>query len=422
MDERHAGDARDVTIAFVNQPWNPFLPPVQGGSIAIWNDRVARVLAGDPATRVVLLGGTKGSRMVSRTDGRLAFRAVPLRYGPKLERWRARLGLDRDPRSPRLLSPSVYASFARRVLRVAVAEDPRVLHVHNLAQLLPIARTLLPRARLVLHMHCEWLSQLDAAWMYGLARHADAIVGCSEHVTATIRAAHPGLAARCFAVPNGVDVVSFTPRPAPRGERRIVLFVGRISPEKGLHVLLPAFARLCAERGDLELHIAGPDATTPQAILVDLAHEPRVRALARWYEGDYLAALRARAAPLGDRVRFLGAVPQDQLPDCYARASVVVQPSLYESFGMPIIEAMACERAVVACRAGGMTELVDDGEDGLLVEPDDPVALADALAALLDDDARRTRLAAAGLRKARARFAWEHVAHAVRAVHDGGHR
>lgn len=411
-----------MKVAFVNQPWNPFLPPVRSGSIAIWNDRVARALARDPSLDVVLLGAARGRRAIRTSEGRLRFRAVPLGFGPALERWRDRLGCDRDPTRPRLLARGVYASFARRVLREAVAEAPDVLHVHNLAQLLPIARTRLPEARLVLHMHCEWLSQLDRDRMHELARHADAIVACSEHVAAAIRAAHPDLAPRCVVVHNGVDVAAFAPSPPLRDGRRVVLFVGRISPEKGLHVLLDAFASLSAARPDLELHVAGPDATTPRAILVDLSQDERVRALAKWYAGDYLAELRARAAPLGDRVRFLGAIPQDELPARYARASVVVQPSLYESFGMPIVEAMACERAVVACRAGGMTELIDDGTDGLLVAPDDAAALAAGLARVLDDDALRARLASAGLRTARARFAWEHVAATVLEVHCGGRR
>lgn len=411
-----------MKVAFVNQPWNPFLPPVRSGSIAIWNDRVARVLARDHSREIVLLGATRGHRAIRTAEGRLRFCAVPLGFGPSLERWRERLGLDRDPRRPRLLARGVYAGFARRALREAVTERPDVLHVHNLAQLLPIARARLPDARLVLHMHCEWLSQLDHARMHGLARHADAIVACSEHVAATIRAAHPDLASRCVVVHNGVDVAAFAPSPPPREGRRVVLFVGRISPEKGLHVLLDAFTSLCAARPDLELHVAGPDATTPRAILVDLSQDERVRALAKWYAGDYLAHLRARATALGDRVRFLGAIPQDDLPARYALANVVVQPSLYESFGMPIVEAMACERAVVACRAGGMTELIADGTDGLLVAPDDATALAAGLARVLDDDALRARLASAGLRTARARFAWEHVAAAVRTVHDGGGR
>lgn len=405
-----------MKIALVNQPWNRFLPPVESGSIAIWNDRVARLLAGQSGFRVVVLGGTD-ERDEPRDEDGVRFVPVRLGFDRSVERLRERLKLDRDARRPRLLSTGAYGGFARRVVRALAAERPDVVHLHNLVQLAPRVRAVLPHARVVLHMHCEWLSQLDKRRIASLLGAVDQIACCSDAVAQTARTAHPTLATRIHVVPNGIDPARFVPTTPRTGGGRSLVFVGRISPEKGLHVLLPAFARLCESRSDLELKIVGPHAVTGRSILADLSRDPRVRALGRFYGSDYLEHLRALAAPCEAQVEFTGAIPQSSLPNIYAAATAVVQPSLYESFGMPIVEAMACERAVVATRAGGMIELIADGEDGLLAEPDDGASLHAALARVLDDEPLRIRLARAGLEKARRSFAWEHVTDAVLRVY-----
>ncbi|MFO1054328.1 MAG: glycosyltransferase family 4 protein [Planctomycetota bacterium] len=406
-----------MRIALVHQPWNAFLPPVEVGSIAIWNDRVAHCLVRRAHHEVLALGSTRETRATRREIDGIECHAIPLGLGPRIERLRERFGLDRDPRTPRLLSPGAYGGFQRRLVERLAALRPDVVHLQNLAQLAPPVRARLPRCRLILHMHCEWLSQLDPTWMARLIAPVDAIVCCSEAVAAGVRRAHPAHAGRTHVVPNGVDTAAFRPTPETHGVVRTLLFVGRISPEKGLHLLIPAFARLASQRPDLRLRIVGPDATTSRAILVDLSDDSRVRALARFYEQDYLAHLRALTAPLGARVEFAGGVPQRDLPGEYARATVVVQPSLYESFGMPVIEAMACGRAVVAARAGGLAELIEDGRDGLLAAPDDVDSLAAALARALDDDRLRAGLASAGPGKVASHFDWERVTDAVLRVY-----
>jgi glycosyltransferase involved in cell wall biosynthesis len=97
-----------------------------------------------------------------------------------------------------------------------------------------------------------------------------------------------------------------------------------------------------------------------------------------------------------DRVHFLGYVPAENLPQYLYHAGVFVAPSLYESFGLVYIEAMAYAKPVVGCRVGGVPEVVDHGKTGLLVEPDNPEALADAVACLLLDSDRAARMGTAG--------------------------
>ncbi len=189
-------------------------------------------------------------------------------------------------------------------------------------------------------------------------------------------------------VPNGVDTGRFHPRVAPADGRRrgrpVVLFVGRLDPRKGLGVLLSAMTGLRRAVPEAELWVVG--------------------------DGPLGARFRREAASLGDAVRFLGAVPSDALPHYYAAADVVVSPATgNESFGIVLLEAMASGRALVCSDIDGYRSVVTDGEDGVLVPPQDAAALADTLVAVLRDPERRAMLAHAGRRTA-LRYDWSAVA------------
>ncbi len=111
---------------------------------------------------------------------------------------------------------------------------------------------------------------------------------------------------------------------------------------------------------------------------------------------------------LGPIVRCVSGISDEELARHYAQAEVAVVPSLYEGFSLPAIEAMACGVALVATTGGALPEVVGtDGETGLLVPPDDPGALAAAIGRLLDDEALRRRLGAAGRERVLGRFTWE---------------
>ncbi len=165
----------------------------------------------------------------------------------------------------------------------------------------------------------------------------------------------------------------------------VVGIVGRVVDVKGHRWLLESFKRLADRVPDAQLLVVG--------------------------EGpDRLALERAASAKgLQDRVRFAGSTPDIRVP--LAAIDVVAVPSLWEEpFGLVVVEAMAAGRAVVASKAGGIPEIVRHGETGLLVERGDVVGLAEALARLLQDQALRSRMAAAGRRIAAERFSSERMA------------
>lgn len=187
---------------------------------------------------------------------------------------------------------------------------------------------------------------------------------CLEHlvfVSEFQRAQHlaAGLPAGDFRiVRNGVELRRFElPRPPREGPLR-ALFVGRLVAEKGAHVALRAVERLATRGVPVELTIAGIAA----------------------YPLDYGRALEATAAASGGRVRFVGAVAQEDLPALYARHDALVFPSRHrEGLPMTVLEALASRLALVATATGGTAEILGAAELGLEVPEEDPDAVADAL-------------------------------------------
>jgi D-inositol-3-phosphate glycosyltransferase len=230
---------------------------------------------------------------------------------------------------------------------------------------------------------------------------ADAIVAAGEHERAMLLRLYDADPARVAVIPCGVDLALF--RPVDRAAARaalglnggpVVLYVGRLEPLKGPDLLVDALA-----------HLADPTAT-----LVIAGGDTQAAGYRRELRR------RARAAGVAERVRFVGAVPQEQLPLYYNAADVCAVPSYYESFGLVALEAMACGTPVVATRVGGLTGTVRDGENGYLIPWRSPAAFADRIAAVLADPARRRQMGAAARRTAE-RFRWSRVAAELAALY-----
>lgn len=231
-------------------------------------------------------------------------------------------------------------------------------------------------------------------------RAADHIIAVSEHSMRDAIAAY-GLPEEKFTVVY--EAVDSRYRPCDDQERldafrrryglpaRYLLNVSTIEPRKGQKGLLDVYAALLDEFPDLGLVIVGRRG---------------------WLYDDFFAHLKALG--LEERVIFPGYVPEDDLPLFYQAADCFVYPSLYEGFGLPPLEAMACGAPVVCSDAASLPEVVGDG--GLLVPPDDRGALTRAIHRVLADAGLRADLAARGPRRA-ARFSWERAAAETRAVY-----
>jgi glycosyltransferase involved in cell wall biosynthesis len=240
------------------------------------------------------------------------------------------------------------------------------------------------------------------------------VIGCSRYVADQF-ALHAGQAGRCHTVHNGFDPGVFSPD--PRVERRqALLYVGRVAPEKGVHVLVDAFRTLSAERPELELIIVGPSWIADPAQLLDT--EPALyEEIRRFSSTDYEDALLRRAGPARDRVRLLGVLDHDEVAEQYRRCAALIMPSLFEEpFGMPVVEAMASGASVVASRRGGLPELIEDRVDGYLVEAGDASELQRVLASLLDDPARTAAVGGRAASHAFACFTWSESARSLNGV------
>jgi glycosyltransferase involved in cell wall biosynthesis len=402
-----------MKVAVVNQPWNWF-PPLQGGSIAIWIYEVARRLA--CSCDVVVYARKGQSQKSSEFLEGFQCRRVPVRTDDLVVQLLERSSRFYERGRPFFTSRLYYLGYMLRVAKDLRRQRCDIVHLQNFPQFARIVRALNPDTKVVLHMHCEWLTQLDREMIVEQLRGVHLVVGCSEYITQKVRRAFPEFAPRCQTVFNGTNIPARSGEKVPstngKGGSKRLLFVGRITPEKALHLLLISFAEVLRQQPQVELEIVGQEAVTTFEFIVGLADPALLAELAPFYRGSYLAYLQAQVRSLGltGHVMFAGFVPPTDLNGHYRKADVLVNPSLSESFGMSLVEAMVNEVPVVATRVGGMTEIVEDGKSGLLVEPGNPSALAQAILRLLTDDGLRKSMGEAARRRAMELFSWEKIA------------
>ena len=283
------------------------------------------------------------------------------RYGPAfLERLSYRGGLvGSSRRVGGLMLPIYLASFVRAAEKAARDFRPDVIHAH---WWLPAGLCSLPTARrldvpLVVTIHGSDAHLLRYQALRRLALHvlhrASLVATVSEDLRRQIEVIDPRLRTMVLRlpIPEMAPPVPMPPDPPLR-----LLAAGRLSPEKGFDVLIEAM-RIAVDHGlDVRLDIVG--------------------------SGPERRNLALLAAPLGDRVTLIPALPHAELMRRLDDVHALVAPSRREGLGMVALEAFTRGRPVVASRVGGLAETVADGVDGYLVPPEDPVALAAALARL----------------------------------------
>ncbi len=225
------------------------------------------------------------------------------------------------------------------------------------------------------------------------ARTSDRVVAISQDTAAAVRQL-AGVEAEV--IPYGIGLVPETPaQPGQELQRSgrpfTALFVGRLVERKGVDVLLDAAARLAPRLG-IRVVVVG--------------------------EGPERGRLEAHATNRGltGVIQFRGRIPPAELAQVYASASVCVLPAVVDSrgdtegLGVVLLEAMSCGVPVIGSEIGGITDIITDGETGLLVPPADAAALAGAIERLARDPGLARRLGEAGARRMREQFSWEAIA------------
>ena len=222
-------------------------------------------------------------------------------------------------------------------------------------------------------------------WLYlRLLKRADRIIAVSREITSQLRenGFHPSIIQE---IPNGVDTCQFTPgeSPLPSSER-LILYVGRLDPLKGLDDLIRAFRKVHERYPEARLVLVG--------------------------EGEVESNLMhlARELKISDQVSFEGL--QEDVKSYLGKSEIFAFPSLTEGLSNVLLEAMACGLPVVATRIGGNMELVEHGVNGILINPGDPEGLSEAIITLLADPEQSRQMGREGRKRVDERYSLDKVA------------
>jgi glycosyltransferase involved in cell wall biosynthesis len=283
--------------------------------------------------------------------------------------------LGSQPHWARRDRPDLFWGPAHRLPVGLPAGTARVVTIHDLCWL---------EAPATMRRATRWLDRL---LMPRALRQADRVIAVSHATRDTLVRAFPSVAGRIVVVSEACEALP--PAGAPRVEGRYVLAVGTVEPRKNLTRLIEAFARV---------------PTTARLVLAG----------GRGWGMEQPEAIAARAG-IAARFTYLGAVADDELAALYRDASLLAMPSLYEGFGLPLLEALSCGTPVLYGDNSSMPEVA--GDAGLAVDASSVESIAEGIARLLHDDALRHRLAARATAQA-AKFSWDRAARETLAVFD----
>src|SRR5262249_51416971 len=301
-------------------------------------------------------------------------------FAPVLEAFSVGLAMARDPVDAHVVHAHTwYASLPGLLIRT-LYQIPLVVTLHSLEPLRPWKAD---------QLGTGYRATTDLEKR--VVETADRVIAVSEAMRQDVLRLFTIDPARVVLIHNGVDPERYRRTPdrsalSRRGIREpYILFIGRISEQKGIFDLLRA-ADHFPDHVQLILCAGSPD--TPE-----------------------IAAQLGRAVREHPRIRWIDEmVPVSDVVQLYSHAAVFVCPSIYEPFGVINLEAMSCGTRVVATAVGGITEVVADGETGLLVPPGRPDELARAIVTLLDDPQRARSMGVAGRHRVLTHFSWDRIA------------
>ena len=365
-------------------------PPQIYGGAGVVVDQLSRALARRMSVEVRCFGPRE-----PRADGVVVHGYTPwervggkdVRFAPALETLSIGLAMARDHVDADVVHAHTWYADMGALWVSQLYRIPLVVTLHSMEPLRPWKADQLGSGYLV----SSWIEKTAV-------EAAHRVIAVSHKMREDILAHFGADPDRVVVIHNGIDPGQFK-----RTERRdaldrlgvrppYVLFVGRITDQKGIFHLLEASRKLPAGV-QVILCASAPD--TPEI-------EVRLR----------------RAVAELPNVRWINEmVPVDVVTQLYSHAAVFACPSVYEPFGLINLEAMACETAVVASAVGGILEVVEDGRTGLLVPPGRPDALAEALNRVLADPGLARAMGQAGRRRVEAAFAWASIAERTEQVY-----
>lgn len=345
--------------------WSEAYPPVIGGA-EVWAARFVDGLTRRGHRVLVVTSTEPGDDVLNASaEGPVAIRRFPF--------WKSLTDHDAD---------SVFGIGAL-IARLKAGFRPDIVHLSTLGPSLfyHLVTRAAWRAPTLLTLHGSVRQRLPGTFLQRVVTRADWVVGVSHAVLHEASELAPCVRGRSSVIHHGIDLTDGVAGPPPV-DRPMLLCLGRFVHEKGFDVAIEAMPEVAR-------------------------HVPGVRLTVAGY-GPEENALRARVAELGldDVVAFVGPIEPADVPALLGRASVVLVPSRSEGFGLTALEAAAQGRPVVASDVGGLPEVVESGRTGILVPPDQPAALAQAVIRLVSDPPRLRALGEAARARVGRSFPW----------------
>jgi spore coat protein SA len=371
------------------------VPPVQGGAVEHWVDEASRRMVSSKRRLAVVSRPSGGA-------GRVGIEYVGIPWTPT-ERFFHSIKERVTWKNPLRYVAKIQNvfSYGRRVAKAV--RDFNVIYLHNEPNLLLFLHKR-PGQKIVLHMHNDHLSiRLFRPFYRRALIKADAVLCVSDYIRRQAVAHFPEFANRFHVILNSTDPNIFKPygdealhqlegviRIEPH--KRYLLYVGRLTPVKGVHVLIEAFREIHRRMPDVHLIITGSSFFGGAAKTV--------------YERNLVKL----AEPVSNAIVFTGYLPHEKLKYLYSAVDVVVFPSVWpEPFGLVMLEAMAAGTCLVCSDVGGIPEVVESGIDGVLVVPDNPGALARAVCSALREPETMRQMESAARQKIVMAFTWDRL-------------
>lgn len=336
---------------------------------------------------------------------------------------------DRNVRVLRIAHPTIFAEkgnlkefalrleYSRKVhqkiceltkrQQIHIIEGPNFsgeLFIHSFFRKAPIVTRLHSHYSEIIQFY-GWHKTFDlklSCWLENAVILRSNLVICSTNLHTRLVCAEVGIRQdNVEIIPLGVPLADLQGSPGKRFDSPTVLFIGRLEKRKGVHVLIKAVPLILREIPNAQILIIGRDTFLNNE--VSLFHGS---------ENISFKSMLLRNIPefCRNNVRFLGYVEPEELNAYLKACDIFVAPSLYESAGFIYLEAMSYAKPVIGCRVGGVPEVVKDQETGLLVPPEDPIALAKAIVTLLNDNIRRKEMGLAARKHIELNFTREIMA------------
>jgi glycosyltransferase involved in cell wall biosynthesis len=416
-----------MKIAIVNQTIDQILPPKQT-SVGICTYGITHPLASSCEVLVYGMSGVAGSKELGSDfyDRGIHYRLFPAStFDLILEKFFKKYStsslakyFNNGMRSPSSASSWLHPLYGWTIAKDLRAQQCDIIHFQHTSQYIPIVRALNPQAKIVLHLHAEWFPQNNPATLAKRLRHVDLVAGVSHHITEKIRRDFPQMSDRCQTIYNGINPEEFDREKdyeqARQKKEKCILYTGAISPHKGIHILLDAFTIVAQHYPEVHLEIVGPQWPYPIEETFPMNDRALIKKLKPLYDENYMLYLKRRLAPdIASKVSFTGTIPRKsaEFLNRLYNADIFVFPSICnEGFGLPPIEAMAAGVPVVASKSGAVTEVVQDGKTGFLVDKNNASQLATALLLLLENEGLAEEMGRAGRQRAIDFFTWDRAA------------